>query len=615
MPFLQFKGKTAVETYHYSLPHHTLEFDTSLSVLNAEQEPTLDDNLIVEGDNLLALKALLPTHTGRIKCIYIDPPYNTGNEGWVYNDNLNQPQFKEWIGETVGKEGEDSCRHDKWCCMMFPRLQLLRQLLREDGAIFISIDDNEVGNLRVMMDEIFGEENFVSSIAWQKRYAVAGDDDSIGSMHEHIIIYCKSDNFVRGFLARTEEQDARYGNLDDDPRGNWASDNYISNKSKFERPTLFYPVIHPKTGEEVWPDENAVWRYSQTKHQQLVEDNRLYWGPTLNYAKPRIKRFLSDVQHGVVPGSWWPHTEAGHNDEAKKELSRIMSDSKGFATPKPVRLIKRILQISTNSDDEDVILDSFAGSGTTAQAILELNQEDGGNRKFILVQQKYDSKENEKEKVNICETITRERVRRVVQGYKFTGTQTETLLEEKVGLNTLKKADELLKRIEAAREEGRANYDDVRAEMKDGIVRVEGVKKIKEKTEGLGGAFAYARISEHPLFGEYRDLGNHPPSWENLAAYIFYTETSHQFNRQAANAETGKIGEHAKNSYYLLYAPDEEEGKGLGIGFLKTVAVHDSKKDLVVYSEKFVMHRDTLHKWEMENHKKVRSMLVPFNLR
>ena len=231
------------------------------------------------------------------------------------------------------------------------------------------------------------------------------------------------------------------------------------------------------------------------------------------------------------------------------------------------------------------------------------------------MQQKYDTKENEKEKINICETITAERVRRVVQGYNYVGTQTETLLEEKVGLNTLKKADELLKRIEAAREEGRANFDDVRAEMKDGVVRVEGIKKVKEKTEGLGGTFAYARVSEHPLFGEYRDLGDHLPSWENLAAYIFYTETSRQFDRNAADPVSGKIGEQAGISYYLLYTPDDEAGKGLGIQFLKGVAAHDPNKNLVVYSEKFVMHRDTLHKWEEENRKKVRSMLVPFNLR
>ncbi|HEV7796923.1 MAG TPA: site-specific DNA-methyltransferase [Pyrinomonadaceae bacterium] len=167
MPVIQFKGKTAIESYHHTVPHHTLEFDPKLSVLPKGEKPSLDGNLIIEGDNLLALKALLPTHAERIKCIYIDPPYNTGNEGWVYNDNLTQPQFKEWIGKTVGKEGEDFTRHDKWCCMMYPRLQLLKNLLREDGAIFVSIGDAEVADLRMLMDEIFGENNFLSTIIWR----------------------------------------------------------------------------------------------------------------------------------------------------------------------------------------------------------------------------------------------------------------------------------------------------------------------------------------------------------------------------------------------------------------------------------------------------------------
>jgi adenine specific DNA methylase Mod len=168
VPIIQFKGKTAVESYHRVVPHHTLEIDAKLSLA---KKPALDGNLIIEGDNLIALKSLLPTHAGRIKCIYIDPPYNTGNEGWIYNDNLTQPQFKEWIGRAVGKEAEDACRHDKWCCMMYPRLQLLKELLADDGAIFVSIDDNEVHHLRMLMDEVFGDENFVATIIWEKVYS------------------------------------------------------------------------------------------------------------------------------------------------------------------------------------------------------------------------------------------------------------------------------------------------------------------------------------------------------------------------------------------------------------------------------------------------------------
>lgn len=226
MPVLQFKGKTAVECYHHTVPHHTLEFDPKLSVLGKGEKPGLDGNLIIEGDNLLALKALLPTHAGRIKCIYIDPPYNTGNEGWVYNDNLTQPQFKEWIGQTVGKEGEDATRHDKWCCMMYPRLQLLKELLKGDGAIFISIDDNEVSSLRMIMDEIFGENNFIATIIWQKMYAPKSSAEFFSENHDYIVLYAKDrGEWERNLLPRTEKQDAAYSNSDNDPRGRWRPNN------------------------------------------------------------------------------------------------------------------------------------------------------------------------------------------------------------------------------------------------------------------------------------------------------------------------------------------------------------------------------------------------------
>ena len=223
MPTLDFKGKSVIETYHHSVPHHTLEFDPKLSLLPKGQKPSLDGNLIIEGDNLLALKALLPTHAGKIKCVYIDPPYNTGNEGWVYNDNLTQPQFKEWIGQTVGKEGEDATRHDKWCCMMYPRLQLLRELLRADGAVFVSIGDDETQHLRMLLDEIFGQENFVATIIWRNSTGPK-QSNYLSTSHEYILCYAKSKPlWKRNLLPRTEEQEAEYENPDNDPRGPWRS--------------------------------------------------------------------------------------------------------------------------------------------------------------------------------------------------------------------------------------------------------------------------------------------------------------------------------------------------------------------------------------------------------
>ena len=349
------------------------------------------ENLIIEGDNLEVLKLLQKSYLGKIKMIYIDPPYNTGND-FIYPDNYSESlqTYLEYTGQ-VDAEGKkfstnaetDGRFHSKWLNMMYPRLYLARNLLREDGVIFITIDDGEVRNLRGVCDEVFGEENFVANVVWQKKYAVSNDDPGIAPMHDHVLVYQRSESFERNLLPRTEKQTSRYTNLDSDPRGDWSSDNYISNKSRQERPTLWYPIRHPKTGEEVWPEESAVWRYSREKHRQIEREGRLYWGPDMSYKRPRLKRFLSEVQDGVVPSTWWPFQEVGHNDEGQKETAELLGP-KIFDTPKPVRLLRRMIELGAGR--EDLIIDFFAGSGATAQAVLDLNKQDRGNRKFILVQ-------------------------------------------------------------------------------------------------------------------------------------------------------------------------------------------------------------------------------------
>jgi adenine-specific DNA-methyltransferase len=302
MPVLQFKGKTAVETYHHSVPHHVLEFDSGLSELGKGQKPGLDGNLIIEGDNLLALKALLPTHAGQIKCIYIDPPYNTGNEGWVYNDNLTQPQFREWIGRTVGKEGEDATRHDKWCCMMYPRLQLLKELLRDDGAIFVSIGDNEVAHLRMLMDEVFGPENFIAIIIWRNSTGPK-QSKQLSTSHDYILCFAKrASEWKRNLLPRTAEQEGDYTNPDKDPRGSWRSGgldarNYYS-KGR-------YPITCPGGRVIDGPPGGSYWRVSEETLWELDADHRIWWGEDGNNV-PRIKRFLSEVQEGLIPQTVWP---------------------------------------------------------------------------------------------------------------------------------------------------------------------------------------------------------------------------------------------------------------------------------------------------------------------
>ena len=348
-------------------------------------------NLFIEGDNLEVLKLLQKSYYGKIKMIYIDPPYNTGKD-FVYPDNFRDSikryleltsQVDEFSNKIAVNTETNGRYHTDWLSMMYPRLKLARNLLCEDGSIFISIDDIEVSNLRKICDEIFGEENFVANIVWQKKYAVSNDDPGIAAMHDHILVYRKGDEFQRNLLPRTEKQLSRYKNLDDDPRGLWSSDNYVSNKSKDERPTLWYPIIHPKDGREVWPDESAVWRYSKEKHETMVKENRLYWGPDQSYEKPRLKRFLSEIQEGVVPSTWWPFVDVGHNDEGQKETARLIG-KKVFSTPKPVRLLKHICAISTGKDD--TVLDFFAGSCAMGHAVIELNSEDGNSRKYIMVQ-------------------------------------------------------------------------------------------------------------------------------------------------------------------------------------------------------------------------------------
>ena len=348
-------------------------------------------NLFIEGDNLDALKLLQETYLGKVKMIYIDPPYNTGND-FIYNDDfaetseayLSRSNQKDEAGNRLVANPDSNGRfHSDWLSMMYPRLKLARNLLADDGVIFISCDDREHENIKKICHEIFGEKNFFANIVWQKKYAVSNDDPGIASMHDNIIVYRKSNSFERNLFPRTFLQTKRYTNPDNDPRGVWASDNYVSNKSRYERPTLWYPIKHPKTGMDVWPSENAVWRYSKEKHEKMVSENRLYWGPNLSYNKPRLKRFLSELKDGIVPSSWWKFEDCGHNDEGQKETGELLG-KKIFSTPKPVRLLLRILQLSTYS--QAICLDFFAGSSTTAHAVMQLNAEDGGNRQFIMVQ-------------------------------------------------------------------------------------------------------------------------------------------------------------------------------------------------------------------------------------
>jgi site-specific DNA-methyltransferase (adenine-specific)/adenine-specific DNA-methyltransferase len=402
MPTLDWIGKKAVVNHHQEVPFHLLRDVPELGC-----GPADSGNLIVEGDNLTSLKALLPYYAGQVKCIYIDPPYNTGNESWVYNDNTNSPEIKAWLGKVVGKEAEDLSRHDKWLCMMYPRLKLLREFLREDGAIFISLDDNEIQSLRFIMDEIFGRQNFVATVIWQKMDSPKNTAIHLSEDHDYIVIYAKAAKGWRpNKLPRTEAMTARYKNPDNDPRGPWLlSDLAARNFYSAGR----YPITTP-TGRVIdGPPAGSYWRVSREKFDELDRDGRIWWGKN-GSNRPGTKRFLSEVQVGVVPQTLWMWKDVGSTRHSKQEVSEIMAMGASqdlFITPKPTSLIERVLQIA--SGPGDLVMDSFAGSGTTGHAVLKLNaaQPDQPPRRFILAE--IDPK--------IARPVTAERVKRIGLGY------------------------------------------------------------------------------------------------------------------------------------------------------------------------------------------------------
>ena len=450
MPTLNWIGKDKVVNHHLDVPFRTLERQYTFAPSGQD-----DGNMIIHGDNLEALKALLPQYEGRIRLIYIDPPYNTGNEGWVYNDNVNDPRIRKWLGQVVGKEGEDLSRHDKWLCMMYPRLRLLQKLLAEESVIFISIDDTEYASLKQISEEIFGSNCFVSNIAWQRTYSTRNDSKGIVNEVEHVLCYSKQPNWNPNKLPRTAEMDSKYKNPDNDV-ALWRTDNAFAPGAATHQ-GMVYAIQHPFTGELLYPANGSCWRYQQDTMLEIMsgwtqyelrdiqdcEQRAIVCGVSADAVRADVKAIMlskpieearSDAEKimkrgqwprffftkggkggiarktylenvgGRLPTNFWPFSETGHTDEAKKEMLSIFDGRATFDTPKPVRLIEFILKIA--SDPETIVLDFFAGSGTTAHAVLNMNRADGGHRKFILV-----------EMGDYADSITAERVRRVIKGY------------------------------------------------------------------------------------------------------------------------------------------------------------------------------------------------------
>jgi adenine-specific DNA-methyltransferase len=554
VPEIVFKGKEYVYNHHLTVPYRPLVADAAKGI----GTPDLAGNLVIHGDNLHALKSLLPRYAGAVDLIFIDPPYNTGNEGWCYSDGVNSPIMKEWLS-TNPVDGEDMLRHDKWLCMMWPRLVLLRELLSERGSIWITLDDNEVHRARMVLDEIFGEQAFVANVIWQKNFSPKNTAQFFSEDHDHLLVIAKDRCAWRpNLLQRSDEMEARYRNDDNDPRGPWTSGD-ISARNFYSDGS--YPVTAPSGRRFDGPPPGRYWSISLEKFRALDADGRIWWGESGNNM-PRYKRYLSDVKPGVVPQTLWFYDEVGHTQDAKKTVLEmgLLKDHETI-TPKPVALLERILEIG--ADEGALILDSFAGSGTTAHAVLKANAKDGGTRRFVLV-----------EGEGYADSLTAERVRRAIKGYAWSGTQRETLLEEKITLTQFKKAHEWLAKVDAIkRSEGlsdddgaaqaaltgaparRKRFDKIEAKIDEGVLRVEGVRKVSQRAEGLGGEFTYCTL------GEAVDLeqllsGEKLPTFEALGAWLFYTATGGTLPPTPKGAPTHYLGEALDKHVWLIYRPE-----------------------------------------------------------
>ena len=527
MPTLEWIGKDKVINHHQKVPYRVLERRYSYDEAGQHAEDNGSENMIIHGDNLEALKALLPRYEGKVKCIYIDPPYNTGNEGWVYNDNVNDPKIKKWLGEVVGKEGEDLSRHDKWLCMMYPRLKLLQRLLAEDGAIFISIDDNEKDCLRLICNEIFGANMYKGTIVRSTGQTTGQDSAGLGSSFDYILVYAKSRDYVFGGLPLTAHDLKRFENVDS--RGNYAYDQLRktgSNDRREDRPNMYYPIINPD-GDELYPTATAgydsCWRVEKKTYERLVAEDLILWKKTARngeevwwpyvkyYAEGRTKR----------PSPLWNEIEG--NKKASRDLKTIMGAGVKFDYPKPLEMIDRILKIASVVDG-DIVLDSFAGSGTTAHAVLNMNKADGGNRKFILV-----------EMMDYADSITAERVKRVIDGYG----------------------------------EG------------------------KKAVEGTGGNFSYYELGPVLLLPD-GNL-NEEVGPQKIREYVYYMETKEPLPAEQPTDEPYFMGLCRNTAYYFYY--ERESVTTLDHAFLATVQT--KAEGYTIYADLCAVPQETLQKYNI----------------
>lgn len=565
MTELSFKGKEFVFNHHLAVPVRPLVPHPEKGI----GPVALDGNLIIQGDNLHALKALLPLYAGKVDCIFIDPPYNTGNEGWAYNDNVNAPMIKEWLeANPIGIE--DGLRHDKWCAMMWPRLRLLYDLLSDDGSLWITLDDNEIHRGRALADEIFGEGAFVACIAWQARYSVSSDA-SISNSHNYILVYSKQPETwakLRNQIPKDEVQQGRYSNPDGDPEGPWRSIPWDAPEERDD--TLSYAIFTEK-GSERRPPKGRHWSGTEENWLEKVKQKVAYFGQNGDGA-PAYKKYLKDAGL-VVPITWWPHQSSGNTDEASKELSRFNLDV-AFSTPKPLRLISKILNIATSR--EAIVLDSFAGSGTTAHAVLDANKRDGGTRKFILVEME-----------DYADKLTAERVRRVISGYDAKGAGKKELLRQTITWSAIKSAQKLAESVSAVRNLHEHEFEKISVKVADGDLVVVGESPSSEYVEGIGGQFTYCSLGQAVELDRLLK-GEELPDYPALGAVLFHMATNHAFDPATMREGDHYLGATSSTHVWLIYKPDldwlKSSEAALTLARAKAIASSDLDKRHLVFA-------------------------------
>lgn len=595
MPSLNWIGKEKIITHHAEAPFRVLEHRYGFnSKCPDSTEVSGTGNKIIHGDNLAALKSLLPEYEGRIDCIYIDPPYNTGKENWCYNDNVNDPHILRWLGEIVGAEGEDFTRHDKWLCMMYPRLVLLRQLLSEKGAIFISIDDNEVSRLRTICDDIFGANCFKGDVIWHKTYSPRNDSKGIPTETDHILVYSKSKDWLPKRLERDESMDESYKNPDNDYALWTSSDAFAPSASSHQG--MVYAIQNPFTGELIYPTTGRCWAIGQCdlfeimsgwcdyELRELDDDEKRaeICGVPVETVRPGVKAIMlknsleesrEKAQKALEIGPWprfyftkngqggirrktyltavegklittfWDYTEVGHTDAATKELKAIFGGRSPFETPKPSSLIERIVQVAT--DEDSIVMDAFAGSGSTAHAVLSQNSKDKGNRKFVLV-----------ELMDYAEDITAERVRRVMAGYPYKGKVKEELYRKPLTAANLAKVPQFLAEANSIREANAERFTKIaKPTVKDNAIVVIGELDVDGTMPGLGGGFDFYELGEKLFTDE--DTLNENVGEAKIREYIYYSETHQYLSRPQSPDYPYLLDYKDGTGYFFYYKPKE----------------------------------------------------------